>query len=136
MTRGSRRLAIWCRSSILTTSCSFMAGLPRSACVPPHAADPSPGVRRGQGAALLSIMSRRTLGGIDDRAQHDAALLRPIIAGAAMHRRPLVPYDQIADPPGMVIDKAFLRRVRGELLDQPPRFLALHADKTVRVHRI
>src|SRR5271154_2429225 len=40
---------------------------------------------------------------VDDRAQHDAALLGVVIAGAAVHRRPLVPHQQIADLPGMVI---------------------------------
>src|SRR5438270_7783073 len=73
---------------------------------------------------------------IDDRAQHDAALLRVIIPGAAVHRRPLVPNQQVADLPGMVIGEAFLRSVRGELLDQLPSLLAFHSFEAVRMHRV
>src|SRR5215475_12102671 len=36
----------------------------------------------------------------------------------------------------MVIDEALLGRVSGELLDEGPRLLALHADEAVRVHGI
>src|SRR5437764_6484775 len=73
---------------------------------------------------------------VDDCAQHDAALLGVIVAGAAVHRRPLVPDQQIADLPGMVIGKAFLRGVRGELLDQLPGLVAAYALKAMRVHRV
>src|SRR5580704_19099575 len=73
---------------------------------------------------------------VDDRAQHDAALLGVVVAGAAVHRRPLVPNQQIADLPGMVIGKAFLRGVRGEFLDQLPGLLAAHPLEAVRVHRV
>ena len=49
---------------------------------------------------------------VDDRAQHDAALLGMAVAGTAAHRRALVPYQEIADLPRMVIGEAFLRGVR------------------------
>src|SRR5438270_1886266 len=57
---------------------------------------------------------------VDDRAQHDAAFFRVVVARTPVHRRLLVPDQQIADLPGMVIGKALLGRVRGELLDQLP----------------
>src|SRR5499425_1843058 len=73
---------------------------------------------------------------IHDRAQHDPALVRPIVAGAAVHRRALVPDQDVADAPAVVVDEALLGRVSGELLDQRPRLLPLHADEAVRVHGI
>src|SRR5438093_13402664 len=71
-----------------------------------------------------------------DRAQHDAAPLRPVVAGATVHRRPLVPHQHIADAPAVVIDKALLGGVFGELLDQRPGLLPLHAREAMRVHGI
>src|SRR5262249_2802644 len=73
---------------------------------------------------------------VHDCAQHDAALVRPVVAGAAVHRRALVPDQDVADAPAVIVDEAFLRRVGGELLDQRPRVLPLHADEAVRVHGI
>src|SRR5262249_32072488 len=72
----------------------------------------------------------------DDRAQHDAALLGVVIAGAAVHRRALVPHQQVADLPGMVVGETLLRRMRGEVLDQPPGHLAVHPLEAVCVHRV
>src|SRR5271166_6941240 len=57
---------------------------------------------------------------IHDGAEHDAVLLRPVIAGATVHRRPLVPHQHIADPPAVIVDEALLRRVLGQFLDQRP----------------
>ena len=54
---------------------------------------------------------------VDNRPQHDAALLGVVVAGTAMHGCALVPNQQIADPPRMVIGKAFLGGVRGEFFD-------------------
>src|SRR5215831_13871541 len=73
---------------------------------------------------------------VHDRAQHDPALVRPVVAGAAVHRRALVPDQDVADPPAVVVDEALLGRVSSELIDQRPRLLPLHADETVRVHGI
>src|SRR6516225_8553152 len=42
---------------------------------------------------------------IHDRAQHDPAFVRPIIAGSAVHRGQLVPHQHIADTPVMVINE-------------------------------
>src|SRR5207247_10668461 len=69
---------------------------------------------------------------VHDRAQHDPALVRPVVDGAAVHRRALVPDQDIADAPAVVVDEALLRRVSGELIDQRPRLLPLHADAAVR----
>src|SRR2546421_12354706 len=76
---------------------------------------------------------RVSLARIHDGAQHDSAFLGRVVAGAAVHRRPLVPDQQVANLPGMVVDEAVLRRMFGEVLDQRPGLLALHADKPVRV---
>src|SRR5262249_55763740 len=46
---------------------------------------------------------------IHDRAQHDPAFVRAIIAGSAVHRGQLVPHQHIADAPVMVINEAILR---------------------------
>ncbi|TMJ59292.1 MAG: ketopantoate reductase family protein [Alphaproteobacteria bacterium] len=92
--------------------------------------------RRTEADAILGDMLRRARHFGDDRAQHDAALLRRVIAGAAVHRRPLVPDQQIADLPGMVIDEPLLCRMRRQLLDQRPGLFAVHPDKAVRVHRV
>src|SRR4051794_13507848 len=73
---------------------------------------------------------------IHDRPQHDAAFLRRVIAGAAVHRCALVPDQQVADLPGMVIDESVLRRMRRQFLDQRPGFLPVHADEAVGMHRI
>src|SRR5437660_4946630 len=73
---------------------------------------------------------------VHDRAQHDPALVRPVVAGATVHRRALVRDQDIADTPAVVVDEALLGRVSGELLDQRPRLLPLHADEAVRVHGI
>src|SRR5438309_5031335 len=73
---------------------------------------------------------------VHDRAQHDPALVRPVVTGAAVHRRALVPYQYIADAPAVVVDEALLGRVIGEFLDQRPRLLPLHADEAMRVHGI
>src|ERR1700740_722451 len=73
---------------------------------------------------------------VDDCAQHDATLFGMIIAGAAVHRRSLVPDQEIADLPRMVIGKAFLRGVSRELFDQLPGLLALHSLEAVGVHWI
>src|ERR671922_186589 len=73
---------------------------------------------------------------IYDWAQHDAALVWPPVTGTAMHRRPFVPHQHIADMPAVVIDEALLSGVFGELLDQRPGLLPLHADEAMRVHRI
>src|ERR1700757_2010616 len=62
---------------------------------------------------------------IDDRAQPDAAPVRPVIAGTAVHGCPFVPHQEIADLPGMVIDETLLGRVQGELFDQTPGLVAL-----------
>src|SRR6266404_9722155 len=58
---------------------------------------------------------------VHDRAQHDPARVWPVVAGAAVHCRALVPYEDIADAPAVVIDEALLGRVIGELLDEWPR---------------
>src|SRR3989441_5673165 len=68
--------------------------------------------------------------------QHDPALVRPVVAGAAVHRRALVPDQDIADAPAVVVDEALLGRVIGELLDEPPRLFPLHADEPMRMHGI
>src|SRR5215471_99159 len=73
---------------------------------------------------------------VHDRAQHDPALVRPVIAGAAVHRRALVPDQDIADAPTVVVDEALLGRVSGELLDQRPRLFPLHAHEAMRVHGV
>src|SRR5215470_20353316 len=73
---------------------------------------------------------------VHDRAQHDTEFVRPVVAGAAVHRRALVPYQDIADAPAVVVDEALLGRVIGERLDERPRLFPLHADKAMRVHRI
>src|SRR5262249_19862313 len=73
---------------------------------------------------------------IHDRTQHDPALVRPVVAGAAVHRRALVPDQDVADAPAVIVDEALLGRVIRELFDQRPRLLLLHADETVRVHGI
>src|SRR5207344_2212818 len=73
---------------------------------------------------------------IHDRAQHDAALVRPVVAGAAVHRRPLVPHQHIADAPAVVIDEALLGGVFGELLDERPGLVPTHAGEAMRVHGI
>src|SRR3989442_2533205 len=70
---------------------------------------------------------------VHDRAQHDPALVRPVVAGAAVHRRALVPDQDIADAPAVVVDEALLGRVSGELIDQRPRLLPLHAAEAMRV---
>src|SRR6185436_14274548 len=59
-----------------------------------------------------------------------------VVAGAAVHRRALVPDQDVADAPAVVVDEALLRGVIGEFLDQRPRLFALHADEAVRVHGI
>src|SRR2546423_10384537 len=74
--------------------------------------------------------------GVYDRAQHDAALVRPVVARTAVHRRALVPDQDIADAPAVVVDEALLGRVIGELLDERPRLFPLHADEPMRVHGI
>src|SRR5438445_1059933 len=73
---------------------------------------------------------------VHDRAQHDAALVRPVVAGAAVHRRALVPDQHIADAPAVVVDEALLGCVLGELLDERPRLFPLHADEPMRMHGI
>src|SRR5580765_902966 len=73
---------------------------------------------------------------IHDRAQHDAALVGPVVAGAAVHRRALVPHQHIADAPAVVVDETLLGGVFAELLDQRPGLLPLHADESMRVHGI
>src|SRR5947209_17726654 len=73
---------------------------------------------------------------VHDRAQHDPTLVRPVVAGAAVHRRALVPDQDIADAPAVVVDEALLGRVSGELIDQRPRLLPLHADEAMRVRGI
>src|SRR6516162_1692858 len=45
---------------------------------------------------------------IHDRAQHDPAFVRPIIAGSSVHRGQLVPHQHIADTPVMVINEKIL----------------------------
>src|SRR5262249_6009392 len=57
---------------------------------------------------------------IDDGAQHDPALFRPVVARAAVHRRALVPHQHVADPPAMIVNETVLRGVLGEFLDQRP----------------
>src|SRR5438094_1018318 len=96
---------------------------------------------RGRGALPRVVMERCIVGRspsvrVHDRAQHDPALVRPVVAGAAVHRRALVPYEDIADAPAVVVDEALLGRVVSELLDQRPGLLPLHADETMRVHGI
>src|ERR1041385_2106703 len=73
---------------------------------------------------------------IHDGPQHDAALLWCVVTCTAMHGRPLVPYQEIAGLPGMIVNEAVLRRVRRQLLDQRPGFFLLHADKAMSVHGV
>src|SRR3989441_7643850 len=73
---------------------------------------------------------------VHDRAQHDPALVRPVVTGAAVHRRALVPYQDIADAPAVVVDEALLGRVIGELLDEQPRLFPRHADEPMRMQGI
>src|SRR5947207_12508193 len=73
---------------------------------------------------------------IHDGPHHDAALLWRVIACAAMHGRPLVPDQEIADLPGMIVDETILRRMRRQLLDQRPGFFLLYADKAMGVHGV
>jgi len=73
---------------------------------------------------------------IDDGAQHDAAFFRVIIAGAGVHRRPLVPYQKVADTPRVVVGEEFLRGMCGEFFDQLPRLFALHSFEAMSVHRV
>src|SRR5438094_3531133 len=66
---------------------------------------------RGRGALPRVVMERCIVGRspsvrVHDRAQHDPALVRPVVAGAAVHRRALVPYEDIADAPAVVVDEA------------------------------
>src|SRR5262249_55033577 len=111
--------------------------------------DPTPGIRErprpfsdmggsGKGPILRHLPDPRYYFNvcIHDRAQHDPAFVRPIIAGSAVHRGQLVPHQHIADAPVMVINEAILRRVLGQFLDQRPGFLPRHADETMRVHRV
>src|SRR5262245_47072175 len=90
---------------------------------------PPPERRRPRGALASSVR-------IHDRTQHDPALVRPVVAGAAVHRRALVPHQDVADAPAVVVDEALLGRVSGELIDQRPRLLPLDADEAMRVHGI
>src|SRR5580704_11864772 len=77
-----------------------------------------PPLSRPRAPTLRSIRRLPAIGRalirVDDRAQHDTTLFRVIVARASMHRRPLVPDQQIAHPPRMVINKALLSRMRGE----------------------
>jgi hypothetical protein len=63
--------------------------------VAPHPGPPPASGEREWPRMLLPRSVR-----VDDRAQHDAAFLGMIITGAAVHRRPFVPNQQIADLPG------------------------------------
>src|SRR5215470_2124842 len=94
-------------------------------------ADCSSGLSRICCRRLIAMLVR-----IHDRAQHDPALVGPVVAGAAVHRRALVPDQDVADAPAVVIDESLLGRVSGELLDHRPRLLTLHADEAMRVHGI
>ena len=87
----------------------------------PHCAAPSSPPRSAFSFAALYAASLYSVR-IDDRAQHDAAFLGAVVAGAAVHRRALVPHQHVADPPAMVVDEAVLRRVLGQFLDQRPGF--------------
>src|SRR3954467_2601452 len=73
---------------------------------------------------------------IDDRAQHNSALIRAVVSGAAVYRRLLVPHQDIADPPGVVVDETVLRRMLGQFLDQPPCLVLRHAFEPVGVQRV
>src|SRR5579863_4325262 len=130
---GSLRLASRCRSSMLIALSMFMCLHSRGRRRPGEGRDPLP---RWIPAFAGMTKLWRILIRIDDGAQHDAALGGVVVAGAAVHRRALVPHDDVADPPGMIIDEAVLRRMRRQFLDQRPGFLALHADDAVAVHRV
>src|SRR6516162_9251694 len=87
---------------------------------------------RGGARGTLESCSVR----INDGPQHDATLLGMIVARTAVHRRPLVPHQQIADAPRVIVGEAFLRGMRGEIFDQLPGLLVLHSLKAVGVHRV
>src|SRR5262249_14186892 len=93
---------------------------------------------RGMGAGVTVPLVRfaTALIRIHDCAQHDATLLWRVIAGAAMHCRPLVPDQEIAGTPGMIVNKTALRRMRGQLLNQWPGVFLLHAHEAVGMHRV
>src|SRR5436309_9821225 len=78
-------------------------------------------------AALTSIEATRSSEGVDDGPQHDPALLGSRVAGASMHGRDLVPHEDVAHAPGVVVDELLLRRVVAELLDQACRVGGCHA---------
>src|SRR5436190_24153776 len=63
-------------------------------------------------------------------------LVGPVVAGAAMHGRLLVPHQHVADPPRMVVDEPVLRRMIGELLDQLPGLVLRYSLKAMRVQGI
>src|SRR5438552_16866955 len=96
---------------------------------------------RGRGALPRVVMEWCIVGcspsvRVHDRAQHDPALVRPVVAGAAVHRRALVPYEDIANAPAVVLDEALPGRVIVKLLDERPRLFPLHAAEPMRMHGI
>src|SRR5439155_7668636 len=90
---------------------------------------PGPYTAGGERAGVRGASVR-----VDDRAQHDAALLGVVVARTPVHRRALVPDQEIADLPRMVVGEAFLGGVSGELLDQLPRLCPFHPLEAMRVH--
>jgi len=98
------------------------------------------GVHRSLVQAASSLISRTEapskLVRVDDRAQHDAAFFGAGVAGAAVHRRDLVPDHHVADLPGVIIDEPVLGRVIAQFLDQLRCIVIIHPDKAVAVRRV
>src|SRR5438132_14164464 len=112
---GPPRVTAFCLSSVrMLPHRSF-----RPAGLTPHALR-----RESQNAHSVQIY---------DRAQHDAALIRTVVASAAVHRGPLVPHQHIADAPAVVIDKELLGGVVGDLSDMWLGLLPLNAVAAMRV---
>jgi len=53
-----------------------------------------------------------------------------------MHRRDLVPHDDVAHAPGVVVDESLLNRVLAKLLDQAYRFVGRDALEAVGMRRV
>src|SRR6267142_1588723 len=82
-------------------------------------------------AVMTSSEATRPSEGVDDGPQHDPALLGSRVAGASMHGRDLVPHEDVAHAPVVVVDEPLLRRVVAKLLDQAYPFVGRETFETV-----
>jgi hypothetical protein len=64
---------------------------------------------------------------MNDGPQHDPAFLGTRVAGASMHGRDLVPHEDVAHAPGVMVDEPLVSRVVAKLLDQASRFVGRDA---------